>query len=484
MLSQQDINQRLIKLRNYERLYPELKAKYQDSQQEIKLLKQRVALLEEEINTQKSINQKLQLQVEELRTMVFGKKKSNKPDDDLDDSSSKGGSSQSRHASSFRRKLPEESEIMLTTPHQITHCPTCSTPLTRVKDVIRYVEDMLLPQGMVNVFKRVEKLIITTGYCPACKTRVSAIPIPKQSVSLGSNVRRFVAYADTILRLTYEQTRSFLKDMVHLSISDGEISNILAEQARLLRPEQERLKELIRGQPGAHYDETSWRVRDGTQGNYAWVMTGTQTADAIFRLGMSRGKGNAEQLKAGSSRTQIGITDDYGAYRTLFVLHQLCWAHPHRKLRDLAQSETLDEEVRVHCRTIYQQFAALYGDIRHALTIPLTDRANLRHRFKERLHTIAEPHSSDPAKLLAIKNGLQRNADAYLTCLSHDGIPPDNNKAERALRHLVLKRKNSYGSKTQAGADTTSILASTLLSAWWRRPDNFFSEYARIIETR
>src|SRR3989344_6065122 len=141
MLSQQDINQRLIKLRNYERLYPELKAKYQDSQQEIKLLKQRVALLEEEINTQKSINQKLQLQVEELRTMVFGKNKPNKPDDDLDDSSSKGGSSQPRHASSFRRKLPEESEITLTTPHQITHCPTCSTPLTRVKDVIRYVED-------------------------------------------------------------------------------------------------------------------------------------------------------------------------------------------------------------------------------------------------------------------------------------------------------------------------------------------------------
>ena len=32
-----------------------------------------------------------------------------------------------------------------------------------------------------------------------------------------------------------------------------------------------------------------------------------------------------------------------------------------------------------------------------------------------------------------------------------------NNKAERALRPLVIKRKLSYGSKTQKGADVISI---------------------------
>ncbi|MEK7561223.1 MAG: transposase [Patescibacteria group bacterium] len=75
------------------------------------------------------------------------------------------------------------------------------------------------------------------------------------------------------------------------------------------------------------------------------------------------------------------------------------------------------------------------------------------------------------------KEGLTKNLNAYFTCLLHEGIPPDNNKAERALRHLVLKHKISFGSCTQRGADTLSILASVLLSLWWRKPQNFFQEY-------
>jgi hypothetical protein len=49
-------------------------------------------------------------------------------------------------------------------------------------------------------------------------------------------------------------------------------------------------------------------------------------------------------------------------------------------------------------------------------------------------------------------------------CLEEKGIPMDNNKAKRALRLLVLKRKSSYGSKIQTGADKMSILYSVLLS--------------------
>lgn len=40
----------------------------------------------------------------------------------------------------------------------------------------------------------------------------------------------------------------------------------------------------------------------------------------------------------------------------------------------------------------------------------------------------------------------------HSTCLTKLGIPTaDNNKAERGLRHILLKR--SYSSKSQKGAD-------------------------------
>ena len=55
----------------------------------------------------------------------------------------------------------------------------------------------------------------------------------------------------------------------------------------------------------------------------------------------------------------------------------------------------------------------------------------------------------EPEKLRKIKEGLTRNAENYFTCLDQPGIPADNNKAERGVRHVVLKRKSSYGSKSQ-----------------------------------
>jgi hypothetical protein len=95
----------------------------------------------------------------------------------------------------------------------------------------------------------------------------------------------------------------------------------------------------------------------------------------------------------------------------------------------------------------------------------------------ERFQTITTPHIQDPKKLTVIKESLRKNISSYFTYMAHEGVLLDNNKAERALRHLVLKRKISFGSRTQKGADTLSVLCSALLSLWWRKPRNFFQEY-------
>jgi len=93
---------------------------------------------------------------------------------------------------------------------------------------------------------------------------------------------------------------------------------------------------------------------------------------------------------------------------------------------------------------------------------------------------IAESHMLDPAPLSKIKAALRKNKEKYFTFLRHPGIPVDNNKAERALRHLVIKRRISFGSKTQRGAETTSILASVILSLKWNDPENWFQKYLKL----
>lgn len=188
-------------------------------------------------------------------------------------------------------------------------------------------------------------------------------------------------------------------------------------------------------------------------------------------MGQSRGKGNIEALGV----AKIGITDDYGAYKKIFAEHQLCWAHPQRKLRDVAESKEIAQEKKTYCMDAYGRFSKLYARIADVRGHKIS--AYLRRAFQIEFDHVSESHALDPTPLLKIKEALRKNKEKYFTFLAHPNIPIDNNKAERSLRHLVIKRKISFGSKTQRGADTTAILASVILSLKWNDPEMWFKKH-------
>jgi transposase len=474
-LSSEIVRKRMVELRNFKRLYPELRRKYEERGEEIRVLKQTVA-------AQQAVIEKLLLRVEELERMVFGEKQ--KADDAPPPASPPTPSpKQARTSGSYRRAVPPPEAVTQRTEHPLPSCPDCGTQLRRKRIVLSVIEDMVLPSEKGNPFKTVEERRIETGYCLRCRKRVAALPLPKQTCQLGSNVRRFVPYAVTVLGQSFEKVRTFLKDVCDLEISDGEITRILHEQKMLLLPAYHALAARVRDAPAAHYDETGYPVQAEGQGQFGWVKTAVDSPDALFLLGRTRGKGNAEELR-GEQTDQIAVTDDFGAYRKLFGSHHaLCWAHPARKLRDLARSQTLSAEKRAHCAETYAAFCALYGEVRTMLAEPFdaTARKGKAREVRSRLRILAAPHPLDPAKFAAIKQSMRRNAAKYVTCLRHQGIPADNNKAERSLRPLVIKRKLSFGSKTQKGADTMGVLLSVLMSLWWSRPKSFFVAYGKLV---
>lgn len=449
---------------------------------ENKKLREKIKIQEVRINELENLVEKLQLQIEELQRIIFGSGKKDRKNQGNDDvqSSIKQSTRQIRPSKSYRRATPPAEEITDTKYETLNQCPDCANCLSDIKEVVRYTEDILPIKKWPEVLKQVTKQIIETGYCPECNKRVTAKKIAPQTVILGENIKQFIAFATIILRLSYEQIKDFLESTTGIKLSDGEISNILERQAGQLEPAFERLKDNIRGQPGAHYDETGWKVQTGGQGNHAWVMSGAETTDTVFLVGRSRGKDNIDELRGENNAEQIGISDDYNAYKNVFEVHALCWAHPHRKLRDLKNSDTLSMEKREHCKNVYESFAELYADVQEIAVIPFNNKQRLRAKNKLmlRLDAITQPHPLDPLKLRQIKNRLFEQKECYFVCITHEGIPPDNNKAERALRHLVLKRKNSYGSKTQVGADRMSVLYSVLLSAWWKSKQTFFQDYS------
>ena len=51
------------------------------------------------------------------------------------------------------------------------------------------------------------------------------------------------------------------------------------------------------------------------------------------------------------------------------------------------------------------------------------------------------------------------------TFLRHHGVEPTNNHAEQSIRRLVIFRKISFGTRSQSGLKTHSVLPSLVLTA-------------------
>jgi len=468
-LTEAQIKHKLAEGRNYKRLYLELKVKYDELKAENKQLKQELIdqrmYFEAIIETQAA-------QIAELQAIVFGRKQ--KP-------RSGGGAKvpkQSRDATSYRRDIPAESEITSEEHYAIDACNHCGGLLTDKEEHTKYVEDIILAAlDNITKFKTVKKHTIERGYCVPCGKYSSAKDLRGQDVSLGPNVRTLICYLITLRDHSYDQVIKLIWDMYQLKITDGEITNILDARRLELLPEYEKLKDNIRAGPAIHMDESRWKIQSEKAG-YAWSMSSTTSSDVVFKLADSRGIGNAKDLLA-ENYQGIGITDRYSGYKHLFATHQICWAHLQRTAKDLTHLECLGKAKLVHVTKFYNQLAGIYADIRTYQAEPFdgTKRRSQADELLARIKQLCVPHKLDPKKLINLKTGILEYQDCLFICLTVDGIPADNNRAERDIKKLVIKRRKSLGSKTYKGAHTLEVLLSICWSLYNRDRDNFFLNF-------
>jgi len=442
----------------------------------------------------------LHLRIDELEKIIFGSSedqdKQNNDNDiggsnNLNNETGNDGNQNSqpkpRLKSSYRRQKPSQSDITGCKHYSISKCPDCHSKLANQETVIRYEEDILL--AMLNQYKKLKtatKQTIERGFCSKCRKWHSGKKISNQQVTLGPQVRQFVSYATYVLRLTYQQIKDILYDLYQFELADGEITNILNKTSIKLNPAYERLKQRVRGSPSVHLDETGWQT--GEVKNYLWTMASGQTEEAIFVAGKNRGKGNAEKL-LGKGFNSIRVTDFYAAYLNLPGKQQGCWSHLTRKARDLRDSPSLAIKKRKFISQIYNDLAFLYQQIQDVCQEDFNQKrreevaVQLKAQFDDIIQKI-DNYQPAPKKLVNLKNLMQKYRNQLFTCVIYKGVAPDNNKAERKLRHLVLKRKNSFGTKSEKGNQTFSINASVILSLWWQHKEKhkFFPKLNKLMQ--
>lgn len=471
-LSQQEIKGRLVRLTNLERLYADARKRIEKQDGLIKEQAHCILKLQE-------INERLMIRVEELEKIIFGSSRNKKGSNQ---SNAAPTSTQLNHEvsnctrspHSYRRSRPNDTEVTETHYHAVKKCRHCDLQLTDIKEHIRYEEDIDLEA--LKQAKKVIKHVIERGYCARCGKYSSSKDMRGQEVVLGDGARTLICFLSTILDNTFEQIRIITSTCFGVTVSDGEIAGSLEDKGIAWRPEYERLKKLIRGQPGQHIDETVHAIQEhGGKHAYAWVMSGSETQDRAYQLADSRGKGHAEEL-LGVNPQGVRITDCYGAYKRLGGKHQVCWAHFYRKARELSELDCLGEEKRTHCTAWYDAFGCLYQRLRDYLQEPF-DKERRKKQSKELLEQVRNlcvKDTRDPQKLTNLKALMLEYEHALFTCMEVEGIPCDNNRAERDLRRLVIKRKKSFGCKTEKGAKALEVILSVCWSTWYRCKEQFF----------
>jgi transposase len=471
-LSQQEIKERLVRLTNLERLYAEAR----------KRIEQQDVLISEQaqmIKKLQDINEQLMIRVEQLERMIFGSKRDKKGNNESD---AVGGSTQSNREVSKRKRSPDSYHRSCPRVEEITHkeycavlqCKHCQGQLTELEEHVRYEEDIDLE--MLKKAKKVIKYVVERGYCVRCGKYSSGKDLRGQEVVLGNGIRTLICFLSTILDHTFEQIRIITSTCFGITVSDGEIAGSIHNYGLMWRPEYERLKEMIRGQPGQHIDETVHAIQEhGGKHGYAWVMSGSETQDRVYQLADSRGKGNAQVL-LGDNPDGVRITDCYGAYKRLPGKHQVCWAHFKRKARELSELACLGEEKRTRAQAWHDEFSHLYATLQAYLLEPFEQKKRKKQikALLDKVRHLCIKDGRDPKKLADLKALMLEYEHALFTCMEVEGIPCDNNRAERDLRKLVIKRKKSFGCKTEKGAKALEVILSVCWSTWYRCKEQFF----------
>jgi transposase len=325
-------------------------------------------------------------------------------------------------------------------------CPDCGGKLTDWRDIQDHiVVDLPAIAAIVRCFRH------ERGYCPHCKQTVRSPRAPDEPPCghFGLRLLALVTELRTRAGLSYAKLAALLKTW-GVPTSAGALAKAVERVAQWLTPAHRELLAKIRDAPVAHADETSWPV-NGRNG-WSWVFTDRDTT--VYVNEPTRGKQVAREV-LGDDFGGVLVTDFYAVYTSRSGRHQYCWAHLLREAREVA---ALGDPVAVR---LCEALGAIYHDAEIVATSGVSRAVREREAAKlaRRLSNLRKGSSRCPG-VERLKNRLARFQEPLLTFVLDPAVEPTNNRAERAVRPMVLLRKTTGGSRSWDGARALAVLAS------------------------
>ena len=323
-------------------------------------------------------------------------------------------------------------------------------------------------------------------YACECEETIKIAPAPRRLIPGGRYSNDFAVHVAARKYLEHMplQRQAAAMERAGLKTTSQALWDQIEALARVLEPTYKALCTQVLDSTVVHADETRWRLMGRTERSSRWwVWSVVSDRISTYRIMDSRSSKVAQALLGGYEG--IVVVDGYGAYRALErdgpsergPTLAFCWAHVRRKF---VKAKMMEPELA-------GEFLDLIGSL-YAIekTLPrlsadagpverervLAERLQIRRERSQlvvdEIFRLAQekkgrlPERSTMGKALAYLLKLRQGLRIFL----HDPQAPlDNNHAERALRGVVVGRKNHYGSRSRRGTEVAALFYTLVETA-------------------
>jgi transposase len=351
------------------------------------------------------------------------------------------------HPKHERDPFPPEAVNAGSFDHRIDLCPRCGhelqTPLLSQPRVIQQV-DVQEPPLSIQEHRG------HPGWCPCCEKLYEA-PLPigiERGGLVGPKLTTLIAFLKGVCHASYSTIRKFLRDVVHLTISRGQLAVIIGKVTRALEQPYQGLLGSLPDEERLNVDETGHK----RNGRAMWTWCFRAGLYTLFKIDPTR---SADVLIGVLGKEFDGVLgcDYFSSYRCYMrkfdVSVQFCLAHLIRDVkflttlpdaRDRAYGERLREALRRLFAVIHRR-----GEISAEMS-----QIELQLARADVLRCgMTDVPATKPSRNLAER--FRRHGRSYFQFITTPGVEPTNNLAEQAIRFVVIDRRITQGTRSDWG---------------------------------
>jgi len=330
--------------------------------------------------------------------------------------------------------------------HSLHGCPCCGGQLRLNGGLALVVQQIDLVPAKVTV----EQHTCPEYWCVHCERSYKAA-LPKHIATgglVGPRLTTLIAYLKGFCHASFSTVRKFLRDVVQVTISRGQLRKIIGKVCTALDDPYQELLGTLPGESVLNVDETGHK----DNGKRMWTWCFRASLYTLFRIDPHR-SGDVLIEVLGKEFDGVLGCDCFSAYRRYMrefgVTLQFCLAHLIRDVKFLmtlpgkkeqAYGTRLRDALRTLFRVIHQRDQM--APVEFQTRLEAARDGVLRAGEQD---VPASRHAQAMAKRL------RKHGKSYFTFVTTPGVEPTNNLAEQAIRFVVIDRHITQGTRSEGG---------------------------------